>query len=134
MTTLCALAASAMIHSMTSDIQSIVDSVVKDALTTYESKNLKPDELGISISRLDRVDKSSTSGQYRADDPMYPASVVKAFYLGYAAHLLDQKKLTLSTEFERGIHDMVVDSNNDATGLVLDTITDTTGGPELPPA
>ena len=29
---------------------------------------------------------------------------------------------------------MIVDSNNDATGLVVDSLTGTTGGPELPPA
>ena len=30
------------------------------------------------------------------------------------------------------MHDMIVDSTNEATALVLDTITGTTGGPELP--
>jgi beta-lactamase class A len=64
---------------------------------------------------------------------MYPASVVKMFYLAYAGKLLEEGKLTLTEEFDRALTDMIVDSNNDATGLVLDIITDTTGGPELPP-
>jgi beta-lactamase class A len=29
---------------------------------------------------------------------------------------------------------MIVDSSNDATGLIIDAVTGTTGGPELPPA
>ena len=39
--------------------------------------------------------------------------------------------LETSPELERAIRDMIVDSSNDATGLVLDVLTGTTSGPEL---
>ena len=63
--------------------------------------------------------------------PMYPASVVKMFYMAYAEELVAKKKLVRNPEFDRALVDMIKESNNDATGLVLDTITGTTGGPSL---
>jgi hypothetical protein len=39
-----------------------------------------------------------------------------------------------SAELERAITDMIVDSSNDATSLIVDTLTGTTSGPELPDA
>jgi len=67
------------------------------------------------------------------DQPFYPASVVKSVYAAYAASLVSLGGLALSEEDERAFHDMIQDSSNDATGHVVDLITDTTGGPELPP-
>ncbi len=63
--------------------------------------------------------------------PMYPASVVKMFYMAYAEELVAKKKLVRHAEFDRALVDMIKESNNDATGLVLDIITGTTGGPSL---
>jgi beta-lactamase class A len=37
-----------------------------------------------------------------------------------------------STELERAMRDMIVDSSNDATSLVVDVLSGTTSGPELP--
>ncbi len=39
-----------------------------------------------------------------------------------------------SKELERALRDMIVDSSNDATSLVVDILTGTTSGPELPVA
>ncbi len=71
--------------------------------------------------------------QANGDQPFYPASVVKSVYAAYAAFLLDLGGLTLSEEDDRAFRDMIQDSSNDATGHVVDLITDTTGGPELLP-
>ena len=38
---------------------------------------------------------------------------------------------TPSAELDRAIRDMIIDSSNDATSLVVDTLTGTTSGPEL---
>ena len=113
-------------------LDKLANEAAKAAFTEFADKKLATDQLGIAFG-LVQPDGSLKYGAYRGDDLMYPASVVKMFYLGYAGRLLEDKQLKLTTEFERGIHDMIVDSNNDATGLVLDTITGTTGGPELPP-
>ncbi len=68
---------------------------------------------------------------YRGDELIYPASVVKLFYLVAIHQWLETGKIQPSTELDRAITDMIVDSSNDATSLVIDILTDTTSGPEL---
>jgi beta-lactamase class A len=74
------------------------------------------------------------AGNYHGDQPMFPASVVKLFYLAYAERLLEDGKLADSDELQRGLRDMIVESSNDATSFILDTITDAPNGGVLPPA
>ena len=69
---------------------------------------------------------------YRGVERIYPASVVKLFYLVAVSEWLEKGMLQTSAELERAIHDMIVDSSNDATSLVVDVLTGTTSGPELP--
>jgi beta-lactamase class A len=71
---------------------------------------------------------------YRGVERIYPASVVKLFYLVALQEWLDKGMLCTSGELERAIQDMIVDSSNDATSLIVDVLTGTTSGPELPPA
>jgi Beta-lactamase enzyme family len=68
---------------------------------------------------------------HRGDRPIYPASVVKLFYLVACHEWLQTGMLSPSAELERGMQDMIVSSSNDATGLVVDMLTGTTSGPEL---
>ena len=69
---------------------------------------------------------------YRGVERIYPASVVKLFYLVAIQEWLEKGMLQTSPELERAIRDMTVDSSNDATSLVVDLLTGTTSGPELP--
>lgn len=71
---------------------------------------------------------------YRGVERIYPASVVKLFYLVAVQEWLQQGMVPPSAELDRAMRDMIVDSSNDATGLVVDVLTGTTSGPELPPA
>ena len=68
---------------------------------------------------------------YRAVETIYPASVVKLFYLVAVHEWLERGMIPPSMELDRAIRDMIVDSSNDATGLVVDVLSGTTGGPEL---
>lgn len=68
---------------------------------------------------------------YRGVESLYPASVVKLFYLVAAHEWLEQNMISSSAELDRAMKDMIVDSSNDGTGLVVDTLTGTTSGPEL---
>ncbi|AFY59662.1 serine hydrolase [Synechococcus sp. PCC 6312] len=70
---------------------------------------------------------------YRGDVQIYPASVVKLFYLVAAQEWQESEMLPPSQELDRALQDMIVDSSNDATGLVMDLLSGTTSGPELPP-
>jgi hypothetical protein len=70
---------------------------------------------------------------YRGVERIYPASVVKLFYLVAAHEWLERGMMPPSAELERAMRDMITESSNDGTGLVLDMLTGTTSGPELPP-
>jgi hypothetical protein len=70
---------------------------------------------------------------YRGVEPIYPASVVKLFYLVACHEWLEKGMIGESNELNRALQDMIVDSSNDATGHVVDVLTGTTSGPELSP-
>ncbi len=70
---------------------------------------------------------------YRGGERIYPASVVKLFYLVAVHEWLEKGMSQPSQELERAIKDMIVDSSNDATSLVMDVLSGTTSGPKLPP-
>ena len=71
------------------------------------------------------------AGSYRGDAPYYPASVVKAFFLAYYESQKEAGRLKDTPEIVRAVRDMITVSSNDATGFVVDAITDTTSGPEI---
>ena len=62
----------------------------------------------------------------------YPASVVKAFYMAAAEAWLQADLIEDSAELRLALAEMVRDSSNDATGLVVDLLSGTTSGPALP--
>jgi hypothetical protein len=71
---------------------------------------------------------------YRSFELIYPASLVKLFYLVALHEWLSGGMVPESGELNRAMRDMIRDSSNDATSLVVDVLTGTTSGPELPPA
>jgi hypothetical protein len=71
---------------------------------------------------------------YRGVERIYPASVVKLFYLVAMQEWLEKGMVGSSAEIERAMRDAIVDSSNDATSLLVDVLSGTTSGPELPPA
>ncbi len=70
---------------------------------------------------------------YRGVERIYPASIVKLFYLVAIHEWLHSGMLAESLELNRAIRDAIVESSNDATSLIVDILTGTTSGPELPP-
>lgn len=70
---------------------------------------------------------------YRGVERIYPASLVKLFYLVAIQEWLEKGMVPTSAELERAMRDSIVDSSNDATSLVVDVLSGTTSGPELPP-
>ena len=71
---------------------------------------------------------------YRGVERIYPASIVKLFYLVAIHEWLDKGMVGDSPELQRAIKDAIIDSSNDATSLIVDVLTGTTSGPELPEA
>ncbi|MDQ3908254.1 MAG: class A beta-lactamase-related serine hydrolase [Acidobacteriota bacterium] len=115
------------------ELQSLVDEAAQEALTKFADKKLTRDQLAITLIDL-RDPDHTTSGSFRGGERIYPASVVKLFYLVYAHRLMEDGKIADTPELRRALSDMIVFSYNDATGYVLDVVTDTSSGRELAPA
>ena len=114
-------------------LQNLVDTAVKSALNEFAPLHLHADELAVTLVDLSAGEKSSPASHH-GEASFYPASVIKLFYLAAAHRWLEDKKIFDTPELRRALHDMIVHSGNEATGHVLDVLTDTTSGPELPPA
>lgn len=98
-------------------------------MSEFASKGLT--EEGLSISLIDLSTPGLSAGSFRGDVSYYPASVIKVFYLAYYEAQKQAGKLKDTPELMRAVKDMITVSSNDATGFVLDSVTDTTSGPEL---
>ena len=88
---------------------------------------------GGALSTADFWTQQPKGASYRGVERIYPASVIKLFYLVAIHEWLERGMVQPSLELDRAIRDMIVDSSNDATGYVVDVLTGTTSGPELPP-
>jgi beta-lactamase class A len=87
----------------------------------------------VSATVIDVTDANSWKwGAFRGEEKYYPASVPKMFYMAAVERQLEDGKVTLTKELDRGLRDMIVDSSNDATQYIVDVLTDTASGSELP--
>ncbi|MDX2065158.1 MAG: serine hydrolase [Fimbriimonadaceae bacterium] len=113
------------------ELDRIAERAARAAIAQFSAQNVREEQVSVAIAAISADGRSYEQGGFRAEASYYPASVVKLFYLAHLHHLLAGKKLRWNDELKRATRDMIVDSSNDGTGLVLDTITGTTGGPEL---
>lgn len=114
-----------------SKLDAIAQRAATETLAQFRATNLKPEELAITVVDL-RDPAAPRRGSVRGDVLIYPASVIKLFYLATAHRWLEDGRLADSPELRRAMKDMIVDSSNDATHYVIDLLTGTTSGPELP--
>jgi len=113
-------------------LQTLLDAAVGETLNGYAPKNLTADNVAATLIDL-RDPNNLKMGSYRGEQKIYPASVVKMFYMAAIHQWLEDGKIkTLSPELTRGVKDMIVDSSNEATQYILDVLTDTSSGGELP--
>jgi beta-lactamase class A len=102
------------------------------ALDRFAAQKLEEKQLSITLIDL-RNPARPVTASFRGNERIYPASVSKLFYLVAAHRWLEDKKIELTPELTRAVRDMIVDSSNEATQYVVDVITHTTSGFELPP-
>ena len=102
------------------------------AITWIVYDTPSPVNTGGAISHDDFWKYPIRGFSYRGVERIYPASVVKLFYLVAVHEWLEQAMVTPSSELDRAVHDMIVESSNDATSLVVDVLSGTTSGPALP--
>lgn len=112
-------------------VQAIADRAAQTALTQFSAKKLTADQLAITLIDL-RDAARPQRGSVRGEVQIYPASVIKLFFLAATHRWLEDGKLSDTPELRRAMKDMIVDSSNDATHYLIDLLTGTTSGPELP--
>jgi beta-lactamase class A len=113
-------------------LQDLVNRAAKTAFDRFAEKNLKEDQLSITLIDM-RDPKRPVTASFRGNERIYPASVVKMFYLVAVHRWLEDKQIEQTPELTRAVRDMIVDSSNEATQYVVDVLTRTTSGYELPP-
>lgn len=116
-----------------STLQSLVDRAAQDVQAQFTAPALKPEQLAFTVIDL-RSPGATVRADYRGEERIYPASVIKLFFEAYAHRLMEDGKLADTPELRRGLHDMIIESYNEATSYIVDAITGTTSGPELAPA
>jgi len=112
-------------------LQVILDRAVTRTLHEFVDRKLLASQLAVTLVDL-RDPAKPQAAQVHGAEPIYPASVVKLFYLAAAHRWLEDQRLADTAELRRAMRDMIVDSSNDATHYVIDLLTGTTSGPELP--
>lgn len=112
-------------------LQALVDHAAGTTVAKFADKNLSQNDLAITL--IDMRDPARTvTASFRGNEKIYPASVVKLFFLVAAHRWLEDKKIEDTPELRRALKDMIVDSYNEATHYVVDVVTHTTSGYELP--
>ncbi len=112
-------------------LQELVNEAAHTALTKFADKKLTENQLSITLIDL-RDAQHPVTASFRGNERVYPASVVKLFYLVAVQRWLEDKRIEQTDELKRAVRDMIVDSSNEATQYVVDVLTHTTGGYELP--
>ncbi len=125
------LASFSSVVAQQGSLQGLVDRAAKTTLERFADKKLQESELSITLIDM-RDAKRPQTASFRGNERIYPASVVKLFYLVAAHRWLEDKKIELTPELTRALRDMIVDSSNEATQYVVDVLTHTTAGYELP--
>jgi beta-lactamase class A len=113
-------------------LQAVVDRAVEGALEKFAGAKLGTNQIAVTLVDLRNPDKP-VQASYRGGDQIYPASVIKLFYLVAVHRWMEDGKLADTPELRRAMRDMIVDSLNEATGYLVDCLTGTTSGPELAP-
>src|SRR5437879_64476 len=126
------LSVSATPVNKTPGLQDLVNEAADAALTKFADKKLTEAQLSITLIDM-RDPQHPVSASFRGNERVYPASVVKLFYLVAVHRWLEDKKIQETDELKRAVHDMIVVSSNEATQYIVDVLTRTTGGYELSP-
>jgi beta-lactamase class A len=96
----------------------------------FPQEKIKDEDVALTVIDL-RDPDHLTCGSYRGDQPIFPASVVKLFYLVATHQWMRDGKLQDNEELRKAMKDMIVDSNNDATNSIVDALTDAQNGSVL---
>lgn len=113
------------------ELKRLVDGAVSVAVKRFSEEGLKAEDIAVTV--IDMRDRDRLLwAEHRGETAIYPASVVKMFYMVTLHQQIADGKVTMTRELERGLRDMIVTSSNEATQYIVDVLTDTASGGELP--
>ena len=99
--------------------------------------DLKSNEIAVTWLAYDQPLNGAGLGSpvrgagFRGDVPIYPASVVKLFYMAAVEQWLEDGRLLSDANIERALDNMIGVSSNEGTNYLIDLLTGTLSGPEL---
>ena len=114
------------------ELQKLITRTAHTVLDEWKERGLKDENLAITLIDLSDERAAFPTASFRGGEGIYPASVVKMFYLAATHRQLEDGELRDTPELRRALRDMIVDSSNDATHYILDALTKTSSGVELP--
>ena len=115
-------------------LQTLLEKAVSETVSEFSAKKVTANDVAATLIDL-RDAKNVQTASVRGDRKIYPASVVKLFYLAAVHQWLENGTIKqLTPELTRGLKDMIVDSSNDATNYIVDVLTDTSSGGEISPS
>jgi len=109
---------------------------LKGILDRFEKEGRPSLQNNIAITwiRYDNQTPSPSTGYgtgWNSKKNYYPASIVKIVYALATQIWIKRDLINETDELRRALHEMIANSNNDATSYILDLLTGTTSGPSL---
>lgn len=115
-----------------SALQTLVEKAANETMQKFADKNFKAENFAITLIDL-RDPQHLKTANFRGEEKIYPASVIKMFYDVAFHQWMADGKLKMTPALERVEKDMIVISSNEATQYLVDALTDTHNGEELTP-
>lgn len=122
-----------MFYETTAESRSLGEKLVSWSLDRFGKEGLAAERFALTLLPFDRPLTAQTPParpagfSYHGDQPFYPCSVVKAFYLAAVEARLEEGAVQPHDELDRAMRDMILWSSNTATNYIIDLVTGTTG-------
>src|SRR5437016_3335713 len=88
-------------------LQSLVDRAAKTTLEKFRDQKLLESQFAFTLVDL-RDPANISRASFRGAEPIYPASVIKLFYLAAAHRWLEDGRLADAPELRRALADMII--------------------------
>ena len=114
------------------ELQTLVEKAANETVQKFADKNFKTENFAITLIDL-RDPNHYKTANFRGEEKIYPASVIKMFYDVAFHQWMADGKIKMTPALERVEKDMIVVSSNEATQYLVDALTETHNGEELTP-
>lgn len=99
-------------------LQAQLQRVVSERLANA-SPSLVPERVHVAVIDIDAAG-GARSAEVNGLKPVYPASVIKMFYMGYVYFLVGTREMVLDADLKKHLYQMIHSSSNVATAWIVD--------------